>query len=278
MATPLLMTPARRITLLLGVPAALIAIGWTALAAVAWAGRGSFPVHFSVPARGRQVTLSVGGGTVLVRPGTGSRVAVSGTVHYSLVRPKVSLRSAASGVAVDSSCSARAVSSCSFDYAVAVPAGLGADISVGSGDLSARGLSGPVRLAAQSGDITASALSGHVQIWSQSGDITATALSGPVTDFQDQAGNIKVTFLSGQDVTVSDQAGNITLDFAVVPRRVAVTVQAGNITLVLPPGSTAYRVTTRTSSGNTVTDVPTDPGSSHVITATAQSGDITIVR
>ena len=63
-----------------------------------------------------------------------------------------------------------------------------------------------------------------------------------------------------------------------VPRRVVITGQSGNITVVLPPGSTAYRVTARTSSGSTTTAVPTDPGSSHVITVTTESGDITIVR
>jgi len=50
--TSLPLTPWRRMTLLLGVPAALIAIGWTALTAVAWAGQGSFPVHFRDLLRG----------------------------------------------------------------------------------------------------------------------------------------------------------------------------------------------------------------------------------
>jgi len=98
----LLMTPARRITLALGVPAALIAIGWTAFVAVAWAGQGSYPVRYSVPVRGGPVSLTVGDGRVSVRPGTAGRVMVSGTVHYSLIRPKVSVRSTGSGVAVDS--------------------------------------------------------------------------------------------------------------------------------------------------------------------------------
>jgi len=277
MTTHLPMTAARRITLALGVPAALIVIGWTGLGAVAWAGRGSFPVDFSVPVHGGRVSVAVGAGTVSVRPGAAGAVKLSGTVHYSLVRPKVGLRSIRSGVAVDSSCPGLAVS-CSFDYSVAVPAVLGTDISVGSGNLSATGLSGQVTLSDQSGDVRAAGLAGVVQIRSQSGNITAAALSGPDTRLRDQSGDVSVTSISSPDVTVSDQSGNITLDFATVPRRVVVTGQSGNITLVLPPGSTAYRVTARTLSGSTITQVPTSPGSSQVITATTQSGNITIVR
>jgi len=271
------MTPARRITLALGVPAALIAIGWTAFVAVAWAGQGSYPVHYSVPVRGGQVSVSVSAGRVSVRPGTAGRVTVNGTVHYSLVRPKVTVRSTGSGVAVGSGCHAFVVS-CSDDFAVTVPAGLGTDISVGSGDLSAAGLSGAVTLSAQSGNMRAAGLTGDVLIKDQSGDITVSALSGSSARLQDQSGNISVTSLSDQDVTVSDQSGDITLRFAVVPQRVVVTGQSGDITLVLPPGSTAYRVITRTSSGSTSTQVPTSPGSPHVITVTTQSGDINIDR
>jgi hypothetical protein len=277
MTTPLLMTPARRITLALGVPAALIAIGWTGLVAVAWASQATYPVHFSVPVRGGPVSVSVGDGRVSVRPGTAGRVTVSGTVHYSLVRPKVRVRSTGSGVTVDPGCRAFAVS-CSDDFAVTVPTGLAAGISVGSGDLSATGLTGGVTLSAQSGNVRATGLAGDVLIKDQSGDITVSALAGGSARLQDQSGNIGVTSLSDQDVTVSDQSGDITLQFAVVPRRVVVSGQSGNITLVLPPGSTAYRVTTHTSSGNTSTQVPTSPDSPHVITVTTQSGDITIAR
>jgi Putative adhesin len=275
--TPLPLTPWRRMTLLLGVPVALIAIGWTALTGVAWASRGSYLVHFSVPARGGQVTVSVGDGTVSVGPGTASRVTVSGTVHYSLIRPRVGLRSTASGVAVDTGCRVLAVS-CSFDFAVAVPAGLGTDISVGAGDLTARGLTGPVMLSADSGDVTAAGLAGDVQIRNQSGDITASVLSGPDARIDDVSGDIKVTALSGQNVTVSNVSGDITLDFATVPRRVLVTGVSGDINLVLPPGGAAYRVITRSTSGSTTTGVPTNLDSPNVITATTVSGDITIVR
>jgi hypothetical protein len=57
-----------------------------------------------------------------------------------------------------------------------------------------------------------------------------------------------------------------------------VTDSSGNITIVLPPGTTAYRVNAHTDSGSTHIRVPTSPDSPFVITATTDSGDITIVR
>ena len=62
------------------------------------------------------------------------------------------------------------------------------------------------------------------------------------TRLQDSFGNISVTGLAAAEVVASINSGDITLRFATVPRRVDVTDSFGNITLVLPPGPTAYRV------------------------------------
>jgi hypothetical protein len=48
------------------------------------------------------------------------------------------------------------------------------------------------------------------------------------------------------------------------------------VTLVLPPGPTAYRVNASANSGTTHVRVPTSPLSQHVITVTAGSGNITV--
>jgi tRNA A37 threonylcarbamoyladenosine synthetase subunit TsaC/SUA5/YrdC len=79
-------------------------------------------------------------------------------------------------------------------------------------------------------------------------------------------------------VTVTSQSGNTVLTFASVPARVQVSADSGNVTLVLPRGSTAYRVAARSSDGSTAVRVPTNPSSPHVITVTDQSGNITIIR
>jgi hypothetical protein len=57
---------------------------------------------------------------------------------------------------------------------------------------------------------------------------------------------------------------------------VTVTDSFGNITLVLPPGPVAYPVATRNSFGSTTVSVPRSPTAGNVITASNNSGDITI--
>ena len=276
MANPLPMTLARRLALIIGVPAVLLVIGWTALTAIAWAGQGSFRVNLRVPVHSRTVTMAVEG-QVSLRRGAAGLIRVTGTAHYALVRPSISWQSTSAGTSIRSRCR-NLTGPCSFDYAVAIPGGVVASISDAAGDLTASGLSGRLTLAAESGAIRASALAGDVQISDQSGDITVAGLSGPDVIIKDESGNIGATGLTVQGVTVTDQSGDITLTFASVPRRVSVSCASGNIRLVLPRGPTAYRVDAHTSSGTTDTDVPTNSASAYVITATDQSGDISITR
>ena len=296
MTKSLPMTPGRRVALAIGVPVALVIIGWTALTAVAWAGQGSYRVHLRIPVRSHTLTLAVNSGQVSLRGrGTGI-VRVTGTAHYSLVRPRVHWHSTSSGTSIHSSCE-NLTGPCSLDFAVTMPAGLTTDVSDDSGDLAASGLHGRVTLRAQSGNIEASAMTAGVLLSDQSGDITAAGLSGPSVIIKDSSGNVTADRLTGPsvtikdqsgdvtaaglknpDMTVTDQSGNIALTFASVPARVQVTCDSGDVKVVLPGGSTTYRVDARTSSGSTSVQVPRNPASPHVITVTDQSGNITITR
>jgi Putative adhesin len=277
MTKSLPMTPARRVALAIGAPIALLIIGWTALTAVAWAGQASYRVHLRIHVRSHALTLAVNSGQVSLRGGSTGIVRVTGTAHYSLVRPRVHWQSTSSGTSIRSTCEAL-TGPCSLDFAVTMPAGLTTDVSDDSGDLAASGLHGRVTLRAQSGNIEASAMTADVLLSDQSGDINAAGLSGQSVIIKDQSGNITAAGLTNPAMTVTDQSGDITLTFASVPARVQVTCDSGDVRLVLPSGSTAYRVDAHTSSGSTSVRVPTASFSPHVITVTDQSGDITITR
>ena len=84
--------------------------------------------------------------------------------------------------------------------------------------------------------------------------------------------------LAATDVVASNSSGDITLTFTKIPERVQVSDESGSITLVLPPGATAYDVIHSNSSGNTAIAVPTSSSSKHVIIVADQSGDITVTR
>lgn len=277
MTKPLRMTTARRFFLIAGTPVALLIIGWTALTAVAWAAQGSYRVNLDIATRGRPASLTVGAGELSIGPGAPGRLRVTGTARYALARSVVKWQSGPAGASVSSRCR-QLTGPCSFVYAVAVPPGGIAAVEDSSGDMTASGLTGRLTLQAGSGNVRVSSLSGKVRISDGSGDVTGSSLTGPELTISDDSGNVTLTGLASPDVTETSQSGNTTLTFASVPARVQVSADSGNVTLVLPPGAAAYRVTARSSDAIPAVRVPTNSSSPHVITVTDQSGNITITH
>ena len=275
MTGPLPLTAGRWVTLAIGVPVALALIAWTGLNVVAAVGVGSYRVNLSVPVHGQASTVRADAADVSVSPGQPGRIRVTGAVRYALVQPDISWRRGPSSVNFHSRCEFPA-GECSISLAVTVPAGGSPVVALGGGDLTARDLSGRVTLTTASGNITATGVAGRSAISASSGDISVTSLSGPRAVLRDDLGDITATGLASPDVTVSDQSGDITLTFSAVPDQVQVSNALGNITLVLPPGGTRYRVSALTSVGATSIDVPRSATSPHVIMVTDQSGDIAI--
>ena len=250
-------------------------IGWTALTAVAL-GCGQLRVNLDVATRGRPVSLTVGAGELSIGPGTPGRLRVTGTARYALTRSTVRRQSGPAGVSISSRCR-QLTGPCSFAYAVAVPPRGIAAVEDSAGDMTASGLTG-VTFRAGSGNIRVSSLSGEIRISDGSGDVSGSSLAATKLTISAGSGNVTLTGVASPDVTVSSQSGDTTLTFTRVPARVQVSADSGNVTLVLPPGAAAYRVTARSSDSIPVVRVPTNSSSPHVITVTDQSGDITITR
>jgi hypothetical protein len=272
---PLPMTPWRRVALVIGTPLALLAIGWTALTAVAFAGLGSYQVNLATPVAGRTAVVSVDSGDVTVRPGLAGQLRVHGNLRYSLVRPEVTWRRSASRIALRSHCHVP-VGICLLDYTVTVPPGVRSLVSDGSGDLFTSGLTGVFTLNDDSGDITATGLSGTPTISDQSGDVSVSSMSATRAVIMDDSGDITGTGVASRGLTVTDQSGDITVTFTKVPDRVRISDSSGDVTLVLPPGRTAYLVSASSASGSTTISVPKSLTSPHMISVTDQSGDISI--
>src|SRR5215475_3285924 len=276
MTAPLPMTPRRWAARLLGLPVALAIIGWMGLTAVAMAGQASFPVRLAVPVHGSTVSLSGGNANVHVTQAAGSELRLTGTAHYSLIRSTVTWHTTRSGLAVSPRCHIVA-GVCGFDFDAVVPEGKRALISTGSGNVTLAGLSGPASARTGSGDIRAENTPDTVTMETGSGDISGTAVSGAQVTVKTGSGDVSIAGLTGTDVIASAGSGDITLTFTKVPERVRVTNGSGNVTLVLPPGGTFYRVDASTDSGDRpVITVPTSSASQHVITVTDGSGNVSI--
>jgi hypothetical protein len=301
-APPLPSTPARRAILAAGVPIvlAVIALGvhsWVNRTVIYLADRNQvgYSVALSVPASDGHVRVTTSNGDVTLRTSTttSSGIAVRGFLSSSFARPTFSHQSTAAGLNLNAQCQAP-IGNCSLNFAITLAAGLPVAVadsfgnlearalrgtvalSDNSGDLDASGLTGEIRLADAFGDLTASGLTGSIQLDNNSGDISAAGLTGD-TRLQDSFGDITVTGLAAADVVARNQSGDITLTFTKIPRRVDVTDSFADITLILPPGRTAYRVDARTSFGSRIVSVPQAASAPDVITATDNSGDITII-
>jgi hypothetical protein len=109
-------------------------------------------------------------------------------------------------------------------------------------------------------------------------DYQAVLPPGTRLSVSDGSGDITVSGLSATHVTASDNQGDVTLTFTTVPDRVRVVDQFGDVTLVLPPGGTAYQISAQVSLGGTSISVPRSPTSAHVISVIVQNGHITIRR
>jgi hypothetical protein len=145
-----------------------------------------------------------------------------------------------------------------------------------SGDIDVSSLTGPIQLNDQFGNISASQLTGAMRLVNNSGDINVSGATGDIR-LQDAFGNISVTSLTAGSVVAANNSGNITLRFAAAPKQVNVTDSFGNVTLILPAGSTAYQVYTHNSFGSTSVSVAQSPTSAHVIRVSNNSGDIRII-
>jgi hypothetical protein len=274
MSTPLPMTKGRFLALLLGVPVAFALIAWTGLTEVAYAGLGSYPVQLAVPVHGSTVSLSAGAADVQVAQATGSTLRLTGKATYSLFRSDVTWQTTPSGVIISPQCHFF-VGICSFSFHAVLPAGKRAVLSDGSGNLTLRGLTGPVTAGSGSGNVRATVLTGTVSLQTGSGNITGSALSGPKVTLKAGSGNVAFDSLESQDVVVTDGSGNIDLTFTRAPTRVKVTNSSGNVNLVLPRG-VRYQVNATTNSGNRNVGVLQTSAPDHVIVVTDGSGNVSV--
>jgi len=255
-APPLPLTRGRRAALAIGVPLCLIFTAYTGLSLVAGVGQGHFPVSYAFPAGTENANVSVSGGDVTVRQAAGTKAQLTGTATYSLIRPHLTTRHTSGGVSIAYHCVVPA-GNCGLDATLSVPARMAASVSTGGGDATAVGTTGNVMLSTGGGDVTVDRVSGVLSLSTGGGTIHGTAITAT-------------------QVTAHSSGGDIEIVFTQVPRDVQVDTGGGNVTIVVPPGSTQYHVTANTGGGNVTESVPLNTSSPNVITAASGGGDITI--
>ena len=268
------MTPARWVTLAIGVPIALACIGWSAFGLVADIGQASFPVSTTIPVQDGRLAASTGGGDITVHQGRvgGSTARLTGKVEYSLVRPKLTVT--ASGISLHCKLP---TGNCGLNATLDVPSHTAVDLSTGGGNMQLTGIQGNVTLDSAGGDVGISGIGGTADALTGGGNLTASDLGG-VLAFTTSGGDVDGSGLFSPHVTTGSGGGNVTLVFTKVPDYVKVDSSGGDVTIVVPRGNTSYAITSNASGGDYHAQVPTNDASLHLIKVDSGGGNISIAK
>jgi hypothetical protein len=250
------MTPGRWATLAIGVPIALVLIGWSAFSLVASIGGASFPVSATIPLQNGRLVASTGGGDITVHQGhvSDGTARLTGKVEYSLVRPTFTV----SGSGISLHCRLP-TGNCGLNATLDVPSHTAVDLNTGGGDARISGIGGAATVQTGGGNLTASDLGG-------------------VLTFNTSGGDVDGSGLSSRHVTTDAGGGNVTLVFTAVPDSVKVSSGGGDITIVVPRGSTSYSIKSDASGGDFSAQVPKNDASRHTIQVDSGGGNISITE
>jgi hypothetical protein len=232
------MTPGRWATLAIGVPIALVLIGWSAFSLVASIGGASFPVSATIPLQNGRLVASTGGGDITVHQGQVSdgTARLTGKVDYSLVRPTFTV----SGSGISLHCHLP-TGNCGLNATIDVPSHTAVDLNTGGGNMQVSGIQGNVTLDSGGGDADGSGL-------------------------------------FSRHVTTDSGGGNVTLVFTAVPDNVKVSSGGGDITIVVPRGSASYAIKSDAGGGDFGASVPKNDAARHTIQVNSGGGNISIAE
>lgn len=205
--------------------------------------------------------VEAGSGSVTVGAGPPGQVAVEQTLRWTLSKPHVEQSWRGDTLILKAVCGRRvelfASLECGVDLHVRVPAGVTVRATVASGNITAQGFTGALRLQARSGTVNVAGTRGPVWARADSGSINGTDLSSPQVDAR-------------------TRSGAVGLGFADAPEQVTATAGSGSVTVALPRGF-RYRVNGTSASGDLrIDDGLRDDGSSHRVDVTTRSGAVRV--
>jgi Putative adhesin len=250
------MTPGRWATLAIGVPIALVLIGWSAFSLVASIGQASFPVSTTIPLQNGRLVASTGGGDITVHQGQVSdgTARLTGKVEYSLVRPTFTV----SGSGISLHCRVP-TGNCGLNATLDVPSHTAVDLNTGGGNAGISGIGGAANVQTGGGNLTVSDLGSVLTLTTSGGDVDGSGLFS-------------------RHVTTDSGGGNVTLVFTAVPDNVKVSSGGGDITIVVPRGSASYAIKSDAGGGDFAALVPKNDAARHTIQVDSGGGNISIAE
>ncbi|MDH6138834.1 hypothetical protein P3T35_000823 [Kitasatospora sp. GP30] len=206
--------------------------------------------------------LTLENATARIMPSPDGAVTVNQIDHWTLSRPRITRELDGTVLKIAMHCPGVVPigsMGCAATFDIRVPSTAAVTLKGSSTDTTISGLSG---------DLNLSATSGSFQLTDVSGRLTAQVTSGSVTG----------SGIASAEASARVSSGSADLTFAAAPHRLTMAAASGSLRAALPRG-TGYRLAVAIGSGGRDVDPALDnPSSTSSITASADSGSVTLRR
>lgn len=194
-------------------------------------------VNYDVTDKVTSLQLRSGSGDVTIRETDRTGIKVTESLYWTSDKPQAEHKVEGETLSVFYDCK-KDWGNCGVNYRIEVPKGLNVNVDAGSGTVTLRSLSGAIEANLGSGDIDGSGLTGK-KLFAENG------------------------------------SGHIEMKYAAIPDDIQAETGSGDIKIYVPAGS--YNVNTDVGSGDATVKVTDDPNSSHKVTLTGGSGDVSVL-
>jgi hypothetical protein len=220
------------------------------------------------------VVVHSSAGLVVIVPADGNQVQVSRRAKWTLLKPDMSVGVEGGSLVVQADCVGPSFI-CDVQYRVSVPSDVSVRVVGGAGDVQIDGVGGRVDVQTSGGDVTLTNLTSDVKVRTTSGDVSLASMAGSL-DIATDSGAINGSSVTSATIQTGTSSGDTSLAVVGAADRIGAGSSSGDITLVVP--DLAYKVEAQAASGNAEVDVTQSADSTHTITATTGSGQISITR
>lgn len=209
--------------------------------------------------KGKSVSIDLTVGEVQILPGQkDDEISVRRRVTYGLKAPVLEERIDGDTFRIsDGDCAMPGVGGCHVKWLLQVPPRLPLSITTKTGDITVRGMAGPVNLT------------------SDSGDVTARTLSGQTVSLLSYKGSVSGNDIRSSLVVATSKKGDISLTFRLPPKFVRGHTSSGSVLVLLPEGDQSYKVTA-SGQGKTISGVKLDDDANRSINVGSDTGAVTV--
>ncbi|MEW2635993.1 DUF4097 family beta strand repeat-containing protein [Streptomyces sp. NPDC048389] len=126
------------------------------------------------------------------------------------------------------------------------------------------------------GSVRASGFATALKLRSDNGSVTVTDSSGAL-ELDSENGSVVAERVTGKNIVATSDNGSVRLELAGVPDLVETASDNGRVEIRLPAAGAPYAVDARSDNGGVDVAVPTDAGSSHVVKAVSDNGEVVVL-